>query len=58
MRRVLLTINNLDTAGMKYVLADIVRNIDKKSFLSQLALTKKQSQNLKGNLNIHVKYMN
>ncbi len=38
--RLLLTINNLDTAGMKHVVADIVENIDRDEFEPSIGVAK------------------
>lgn len=40
MIRLLLTINNLNTAGMKFVLSDIVKNIDKSRFEPMIGVNK------------------
>lgn len=45
-KRVLLTINNLDTAGLKYVLADLVRGMDRSRFTPVINVNKRTGTRL------------
>jgi glycosyltransferase involved in cell wall biosynthesis len=51
--RILYTINNLNTAGSKYVLADLVRSIDKDRFEPVVAVSKKTGTSLERDLERH-----
>ena len=48
--RLLLTINNLDTAGMKYVLADIAEGLDPKEFQVSIGITRRSGTDLEKRL--------
>lgn len=50
MIRVLFTINNLDTAGMKYVVADLARGLDRANFSPRLAVGRKTGSPLEQEL--------
>lgn len=47
---VLYTINNLDTAGMKYVVADLVRSLDRTHFSPSIAVSKRSHSHLEREL--------
>jgi starch synthase (maltosyl-transferring) len=57
-QRILYTINNLDTAGMKYVLADMVRHLDPARFTPVIGVNRRAGtaleQELQGRCPVHV----
>jgi len=53
MKRILYTINNLNTAGMKYVLADLAKGVNKQDFEPLIAINKKYNSGLEKDLERH-----
>ena len=50
MIRILFTINNLETAGMRFVLADIAKALDKETFQVAVGVNRNSHSNLEQEL--------